>query len=112
MKYRIGFTVLLGACYLLLALQASFGITAAHFWPDMLAFFCTLLVLPLAVFSIWKVHLAGRLLLIDAGVMASTALFHVDAKDEASVAILVALPIAFAGLLLLKKQSAPLGPNE
>jgi hypothetical protein len=106
MKSRVGFTVFLGACYLVLGVQASFGITAAHFWPDMLAFFCTLLVLPLAIFSIWRVHLAGRLLLIDAGVMASTALFHVYAKDEASVAILIALPLALAGLLLLKKQSA------
>lgn len=109
MKSRIGFAVLLGACYLVLGVRASFGITAAHVWPGMLEFFCMLSVLPLAIFAIWRVHLAGRLLLVDAGVMASTALFQID---EASVAILVALPIAFAGLLLLKKQGGPFGPND
>ncbi len=78
----------------------------------MLTLFGLLLVLPLALVSIWNIRLSGRLLLIDAGVVALTALFHLNATDEASVAIFVALPIAFAGLLLLKKQSAPLVSNE
>ena len=110
MKSRIGFALLVGSCYLVLGLRASVGITV--FWPDMLEFFCLLVVLPLAILSIWRVHLAGRLLLIDAGVMASTALFHVHAKDEASVAILIALPVVFAGLLLLKKRNSPIGPDN
>ena len=110
MKSRIGFAVFLGACYLLLGVRASVGIR--QFWPDMLALFCMLLVLPLALFSIWRIHLAGRLLLLDAGVMASTGLFYAHPRDEASVAIFVALPVALAGLLLLKKENSPLGPND
>jgi len=60
-------------------------------------------VLPLGILAIWKIKLAGRLLLVVASAVIISSLFQIESKEEASGVLALTFPIVISGLLLLKK---------
>lgn len=102
MKAKIGFTIILGVIYAVIALQASFGITTVHFWSGILGCVGMVSVLPLGILSIWRAKLAGRLLIVAAALFMCSVLVEIRSKEEVGV-LALAFPIVLSGLLLLKE---------
>jgi hypothetical protein len=102
MRARIGFVIILGSLYAVLALIASFGITSFHFWSGIVGFVALASVLPVGILSIWRATMAGWLLIVASIVFSISALFSIESREEIGV-LAVGLPILFSGLLLIRR---------
>ncbi len=103
MKARVGFTIILSLIYFALALKASFGLTSVDFWSGVFLSLGLMSVLPIGILSIWKPKIAGRMLIVVAAVVVCSIIFEIHSHEEVG-GLVIALPIVFSGMLLLKKS--------